>query len=118
MAQQMGIDADDALRPVNERLQAQGQPPVRADQRLVMHVAPVMRAEARGHQVVAGVGERQRIGTGFAGEQRQLPANGLGRCGRQHRGRGVGGADAPEMRGQPERQMPRAAAHVERRVGG
>jgi hypothetical protein len=32
MAQQMGIDADDALRPVNERLQAQGQPPVRADQ--------------------------------------------------------------------------------------
>jgi hypothetical protein len=32
MAQRFGIDADDALRPVNDRLRAQGQPPVRAEQ--------------------------------------------------------------------------------------
>jgi len=32
MAQQFGIDADDALRPVNDRLREQGQPPVSAEQ--------------------------------------------------------------------------------------
>lgn len=32
MAQQFGIDADDALRPVNDRLRAEGRPPVSADQ--------------------------------------------------------------------------------------
>jgi hypothetical protein len=32
MAQRFGVDADDALRPVNDRLRAEGRPPVNADQ--------------------------------------------------------------------------------------
>jgi hypothetical protein len=32
VAQSFGLDADDALRPVNERLRAEGKPPVTADQ--------------------------------------------------------------------------------------